>query len=669
VAGKSAAAASAVPRIEDEGSMSLPPILIENISPSVDGGRYPVKRVVGDVCVVEADIFRDGADTMRAQIRWWKDGQEGFATAPMALLNNDRWQGRFRLNELADYWFTLEAWTDPFSSWRSALQRWVAGDQDVTSEIQEGLRLVANAAEQARGDDRQALLEAAALLRDCGSSGQAALTIVMDAGLTEAMDRAGPRFQPVVYEPAVPIQVHRKRARFGTWYEMFPRSQGTVPGRGATLREAEARLPAIRDLGFDVIYLPPVHPIGRTHRKGRNNALVAGPDDPGSPWAIGGAAGGHLAVEPALGTLNDFDHFVLVANRLGMEVALDLAIQCSPDHPWVKEHPEWFYQRPDGTIKYAENPPKRYQDIYPLNFHSEHATQIWLAMLEIVEFWIDHGVKIFRVDNPHTKPFPFWQWLVTQVRRRDPDVLLLAEAFTRPKIMKALAKLGYHQSYSYFTWRNHKAELAEYLTELTQTEMREYYQPNFFTNTPDILHEFLQKGGRPAFQIRLLLAATLSPSYGIYSGFELCENEAVAGTEEYLNSEKFEIKVRDWNQPGNLNELVARVNAIRRDNPALQEMANVRFLPAENEHILFFMKSTADKSNTLLIAINLDPFHAQEAHVWVPAADIGVRGGESYEVEDLLTGSRYRWGERNFVRLAPEGPPAHILRVERIPHP
>jgi starch synthase (maltosyl-transferring) len=653
----------------DEGLMSLPPILIENVSPSVDGGRYPAKRVVGDVCVVEADIFRDGAEVLRAQIHWWKEGETAFNVAPMEPLVNDRWQGRFVLADLADYRFTLEAWTDPFASWRSALRRWVAGNQDVTSEIQEGIRLIAAGADRAEGEDCQTLEEALALLRDCGSDGDAALAVVSDAALSTLMDRLGARIQPVVYDPPLAIQVNRTRARFGAWYEMFPRSQGTVPGTGATFREAEARLPAIRDLGFDVIYLPPIHPIGATHRKGRNSALEAGPGDPGSPWAIGGAAGGYLDVEPALGTLEDFDHFVMVADRLGMEIALDFAIQVSPDHPWVRAHPEWFYLRPDGTIKYAENPPKRYQDIYPLNFQSGHAKQIWLAMLEIVEFWIDHGVKIFRIDNPHTKPFSFWHWLLQQVRRRDPDVLFLAEAFTRPKIMKALAKLGFHQSYSYFTWRNTKQELTEYLTELSQTEVREFYQPNFFTNTPDILHEFLQRGGRPAFQIRLILAATLSPSYGIYSGFELCENDAVPDTEEYLNSEKFEIKVRDWNRPGNLNELIARVNRIRNENAALHDLTNVRFLGAENANILFCMKATADKSNVLLIAVNLDPFHTQDAVVWVPLADIGVRAGESYDVEDLLTGARYRWGERNFVRLSPDGPPAHILRVERIPHP
>ncbi|HEX7929039.1 MAG TPA: alpha-1,4-glucan--maltose-1-phosphate maltosyltransferase, partial [bacterium] len=515
----------------DEAMMRLPPILFENVTPSVDGGRYPAKRIAGDVCVVEADLLRDGAEVMCAQLRWWKDGAEGFNVAPFLPLVNDRWQGRFLLADVADYWFTLEAWTDPFASWREGFKRFAAAERRLESEIEEGIRHVAAAAANASAEDRQALEEAVALLKNSGGDGEAALAIVSDEAFSALMRRWGVRTQVTVLDPPLPVQVNRARARVGAWYEMFPRSQGTVPGKGATFREAEARLPAIRDLGFDVIYLPPIHPIGTTHRKGRNNALTAGPDDPGSPWAIGSPAGGHMAVEPALGTLADFDHFVMVANRLGMEIALDIAIQCSPDHPWVTEHPEWFYHRPDGSIKYAENPPKRYQDIYPINFQSAHAQQIWLAMLEVFQFWIDHGVKIFRVDNPHTKPFPFWRWVLSQVRQRDPDVLFLAEAFTRPKIMKALAKLGYHQSYSYFTWRNHKQELMEYLTELSQTEMRDYYQPNFFANTPDILHEFLQRGGRPAFEIRLLLAATLSPTYGIYSGYELCENEAVPGTE------------------------------------------------------------------------------------------------------------------------------------------
>jgi starch synthase (maltosyl-transferring) len=459
--------------------------------------------------------------------------------------------------------------------------------------------------------------------------------------------------------------VDRPKALFSAWYEMFPRSQASEPGRHGTFADATLRLPDIRDLGFDVVYLPPIHPVGTTFRKGRNNALQAGPDDPGSPWAIGGAAGGHDAIEPALGTLEDFDRFVTAAGNLGLEIALDFAIQASPDHPWVREHPEWFYHRPDGTIKYAENPPKKYQDVYPLNFDTEDRESLWAEMLRVLRFWIGHGVKIFRVDNPHTKPLVFWRWLIDAVQREHPDVLFLSEAFTRPKVMKALAKAGFSQSYTYFTWRNHKQEMAEYLTELTQTEMAQYFRPNFFTNTPDILHEVLQTGGRAAFKMRLVLAATLSPSYGIYSGFELCEHEAVPGTEEYLNSEKFEVKVRDWQAPGNIREYIARVNTIRRENRALQELTNLRFLPAGNDQILFYAKSDAARENVLLIAVNMDPHHAQECLVTVPPDVIADGPVSGYEVHDLLTGARYRWGASNYVRLDPHGEPAHILRVEQ----
>jgi starch synthase (maltosyl-transferring) len=637
----------------------IPPICIENLTPCVDGGRFPAKRIVGDTCVVEADIFRDGADVLRAQLRWHRERETAVYSAPMTPLSNDRWRGEFPLAEPATYFFTIEAWTDPFASWLSALRRWVEGNEDVTSEIQAGLRLLRDTLEKAPGDDQAPLRAAVERLEAAGADGDAALAVVSQPEVLALMERLGPRTDPVTRRLELAVQADRPLAACGAWYEMFPRSQGTVPGQAATLRDAEARLPAIRDLGFDVVYLPPVHPIGTTHRKGRDNALLAGPDDPGSPWAIGGPAGGHMAVEPALGTLADFDRFVEVARRLGLEVALDFAIQCSPDHPWVREHPEWFYHRPDGSIQYAENPPKRYQDVYPLNFQCADAKALWAEMLRVLEFWIDHGVKIFRVDNPHTKPFPFWQWLIAQVRRRNPEVIFLGEAFTRPKIMKTLAKLGFTQSYTYFTWRNTKAELTEYLTELSQTEMKDYLRPNFFTNTPDILHEFLQRGGRPAFAMRLILAATLSPSYGIYSGFELCENEAVPDTEEYLHSEKYEIKVRDWNRPGNLNELIARVNHIRKENPALWRL--------DNGQVLFYAKRSADRSNVLLIAVNLDPLHAQESMVTVPLWEIGIRTGETYEVEDLLTGNRYTWGGRNFVRLAPDALPAHILRVER-PH-
>src|SRR5437899_2036333 len=422
---------------------------------------------------------------------------------------------------------------------------------------------------------------------------------------------------------------------------MFPRSQGTVAGRHATFQDCIARLPDIAAMGFDVLYLPPIHPVGRSFRKGRNNSLVAAPDDPGSPWAIGNDRGGHKAVEPALGTLHDFRELVGAARPAGLEIALDYALQCSPDHPYVREHPEWFHHRPDGTIKYAENPPKKYQDIYPLNFYCRDREALWEELKSIVLFWIEQGVRIFRVDTPHTKPMPFWAWLIREVQTLYPDVIFLSEAFTRPKLMQALAKVGFTQSYTYFTWRNFKGELTAYLTELTRTEMAEYFRGNLFTNTPDILPPILQNGGRPAFKSRLVLAATLSPSYGIYSGYELCENEAIPGTEEYDHSEKYEIKTREWNRQDSLREFVARLNAIRRRNPALQQFANLRFLPTDNDQIILYSKSSADRSNTILVAVNLDPHHAHHCTALVPADAIGDAPVQGYAVTDLLTGARY----------------------------
>jgi starch synthase (maltosyl-transferring) len=485
--------------------------------------------------------------------------------------------------------------------------------------------------------------------------------------LAAAVDRNEDRSDAVNYDYTSAIVAERLRARFGAWYEIFPRSQGTQPGHHATLREAEARLHDISDMGFDVVYLTPIHPIGTTYRKGPNNALIAAPDSPGSPWAIGSPAGGHMAIDPRLGSLDDFDHFVTVAERLGLEIALDFAIQCSPDHPWVTQHPEWFRHRPDGSIKYAENPPKQYQDIYPINFDSPDQKGLIEELRRVVLFWIGHGVKIFRVDNPHTKPVVFWEWLINSVQEEHPEVIFLAEAFTRPKMMKVLAKAGFTQSYTYFTWRNTKAELTEYLTELTQTDMLDYFRPNFFTNTPDILPPILQDGGRPAFKSRLVLAATLSPSYGIYSGYELCENEAIPGTEEYDHSEKYEIKIRDWNRSDSLREFVARLNAIRRGNPALQQFANLRFLTTDNDQIILYCKSSADRSNIVLVAVNLDPHHPHHCSAFVPADAIGIAPGQGYAVTDLLTGAGFNWSESNYIRLDPQIEPAHILRVEARP--
>jgi len=496
-----------------------------------------------------------------------------------------------------------------------------------------------------------------------GSPQVARVWAAKDPSLRALMDARPDRTASTTCDRTLICRVDSVRATFGAWYEMFPRSVTTDPSRSGTFREAESRLGDIAAMGFDIVYLPPVHPIGETHRKGRNNSLAAGAGEPGSPWAIGSAAGGHTAIEPGLGTLDDFDRFVRLANRLGMEVALDVAFQASPDHPWVREHPGWFRHRPDGSIKYAENPPKKYQDIYPIDFESAEWESLWDGLKDVFLFWIGHGVRTFRVDNPHTKSFRFWEWAIAEIRRDYPDTIFLAEAFTRPKVMRYLAKAGFNQSYTYFTWRNSAHELRDYLTELTKTELQEYMRPNFFANTPDILHEYLQAGGRPAFEVRLILAATLAASYGIYSGFELCENEPVRkGSEEYLDSEKYQIKPRDWSQADSLRELIARVNAIRREQPALQQNATLSFYQADNPHFLWFGKW--HPTGRVLVVANTDPHWAQQGWVQVPIWEMGIGARDRYVVEDLLDGAKYTWrGEWNFVKLDPSQRVAHIFVV------
>ncbi|HYF00902.1 MAG TPA: alpha-1,4-glucan--maltose-1-phosphate maltosyltransferase [Planctomycetota bacterium] len=637
---------------------ACPHILIEGLRPEIDGGRWPAKRPARRPCPVEATVFRDGHAKIRAVVRWKARGAAGWEEAPLECINPglDLWRGEIPLGDPGRYVYAVEAWTDVYASWLADLRKRVAAGLEVRSECLEGAGLLR----------RWGLDEAAARLEAAAGRGADALNAAEAPDLLADVARRQPREDAVV-SPEREISAVRARGIFGAWYEFFPRSQGTVPGRASTLREAERRFPDLQQMGFDVLYLPPIHPIGRTHRKGRNNSLVAGPGDPGSPWAIGSEHGGHDAVEPALGTLEDFDHFVAEARRHGLEVALDFALQCSPDHPWVKEHPEWFYRRPDGTIKYAENPPKKYEDIYPLNFDTSDREALWAEILRVMEHWIAHGVRIFRVDNPHTKPPVFWEWLIRTLQDRHPDVLFLAEAFTRPPMMKALGKLGFTQSYTYFTWRSTRAELTEYLTELTQTEMRDYFLPNFFVNTPDILPKELVHGGPPAFRSRLVLAATLSPTYGIYSGFELCENAAMPhhafpDDVEYADSEKYEIRVRDWDAPGNIKPLVARLNRIRRENPAFHELANLQFFPSDNPSILFYGRASDD--NRILVAVNLDPHRVQEGFVHVPTERLGLPPGASYTAHDLLGGGRFPWGARNYVRLDPASAPAHVLRVE-----
>ena len=638
-------------------------VVIESIYPEVDAGRYPVKRAVGDLFQVWADIFRDGHDVIGAALLYRTADESQWQRTAMTHRDNDRWVGSFRLTRNTRYLYTIEAWTDVFGSWRRDISKKIEAGQRVELELTEGRQILAAAA-RSDGAGAAAIRNAFERLT-AASSSEEQTAVLLDEALQRAMAKHGPREDNSTYFQTYELIADRRQAACAAWYEMFPRSQGTDPNRSATFDDCIRRLPEIRDLGFDVVYLVPVHPIGQINRKGRNNALRAGPGDPGSPYAIGSREGGHEAIHPDLGALADFQRFVDSCRELDMEVALDFAIQCAPDHPWVTEHREWFSFRPDGTIKYAENPPKKYEDIVNVNFYGPHRDALWRALRDIVFVWIDRGVKIFRVDNPHTKPLPFWEWLIREVQARHPDVIFLSEAFTRPKMMKALAKAGFTQSYTYFTWRNFKQEIIDYLTELTQSPCREYFRPNFFANTPDILPPILQKGGPPAFKIRLTLAATLSSVYGIYNGFELCEAMAIPGKEEYASSEKYEYKVWDWNRPGNIKPFVAAINRIRRENPALQELLNLTFWRADDDNVLFYSKITADRSNMVFIAVNLDPFEAHNVTLWFPIGEIGLGDADAFEAEELLTGAKHLWrGSPQHIRLDPNENPVAIFRLE-----
>ncbi|MEP7013890.1 MAG: alpha-1,4-glucan--maltose-1-phosphate maltosyltransferase [Verrucomicrobiota bacterium] len=645
---------------------AFPSAVIENLQPLIDGGRYPVKRVVGEDLTVEADIFRDGHDVVAAVLKWRLLGQIRWQETPMAHIDNDRWQGICTLYEVATYEYTVEAWTDTFRGWQHEFtKKFEGGITNLTSEALEGAALVENAAFRAHDpDDAARLTELSQQIR---TAENAELNIIAHSGELEVlMATYSDRADATQYAPLPRVIVDRKTARLGGWYEFFPRSAEGRVDRTSTFRDCLPRIDDAKAMGFDIIYFPPIHPIGHTSRKGRNNSVTCEPGEPGVPWAIGSEAGGHKAIEPSLGTFEDFDWLLGELRKRDMELALDFAINCSPDHPYVREHPEWFYTRPDGTIKYAENPPKKYEDIYPLNFRCENWRELWAEMASIVIFWADRGVRIFRVDNPHTKPVAFWEYLIAKVRDKYRDVIFLAEAFTRPKMMKALAKAGFTQSYTYFTWRNTKAELTEYGTELTQTEMREYFCGNFWTNTPDILPPVLQEGGRPAFIIRAVLAATMSSVYGIYSGYELCESAALPGREEYLDSEKYQLKERDWNKPGNIKEWITRLNEIRRENRALQSYDNLRFYQADNKDILFYGKMTAARDNIILVVVNLDPHRKRDSYVDVPVDEFGEMEGDTYQVHDLLSDARYVWhGRRNYIELDPDIQPAHIFRVRR----
>jgi starch synthase (maltosyl-transferring) len=640
-------------------------ILIEDVWPEIDGGRYPVKRVVGDEVAVWTDLLRDAHDKIAAVLKYAPANEASDAAwreVPFALFDNDRWVARFCPDRVGLWRYTIEAWTDRFASWRDDLAKKITAGRGVALELAEGEQLVAAALSRASPGDAAQLR----LMLDRFGSGDAAArrAVMLSDEIGALMARADDRADRVQYAHTLELVVDRREARFAAWYEMFPRSQGRVPGQGATFDDCIERLGEVAALGFDVVYLVPIHPIGRINRKGRDNAVVARPGDPGSPYAIGAAEGGHRAVHPELGTLADFRRFVAAAAALGIEVALDFAVQCAPDHPWVKEHKEWFRWRPDGSIRYAENPPKTYEDIVNVEFDNPDHAGLWTELRDTVLFWIDQGVRIFRVDNPHTKPVPFWEWLIREVKARCPDAVFLSEAFTRPKMMRALAKAGFTQSYTYFTWRNTKAELIEYLTELTQGPATEYFRPNFFTNTPDILPAFLQQGGRPAFRIRLVLAGTLSPAYGIYNGFELCENRAVPGSEEYLHSEKYEYKVWDWDRPGHIKRDIRILNRFRRDNPALHELTNLRFLDCADPNILAYAKATPDRGNIVIAAVNLDPHGVHAGDVMLPLEALGLAPDEEFSVEEAFSGFVHKWrGARQHLFLDPEANPALLFRV------
>ena len=642
-------------------------VIIEGVSPQLDGGRYPIKRAMGEDVVVEADIFADGHDAISAVLRYKFDGEGAWREVEMSPLGNDRWRAAFRVERLGRYRYTVEGWVDHFKSWQRDFDKKLAAGQDMTVDLLIGAELAASAIQKASATDRPLLEQWVAGLR----AEHAAATRVeqaKDPVLRALMARYPDRTLATRYDPELLVWAEPVRARYGAWYELFPRSAGSDGKRHGTLRDVEAQLPRIAEMGFDVLYLPPIHPIGLAFRKGKNNSPTAGPDDPGSPWGIGASEGGHKSIHPALGTLADFKRLLAAAKALQIEIALDIALQCSPDHPYVREHPEWFKRRPDGTIQYAENPPKKYQDIYPFDFETTAWRELWQEAKSIIEFWIQQGVTIYRVDNPHTKAFPFWEWCIGELKEKHPELIFLSEAFTRPKVKYNLAKLGFTQSYNYFPWRNTSAELREYLTELTRTTVSEFFRPNLWPNTPDILPQALQFGGRPAFMSRFILAATLGASYGIYGpAYEMCVNAPFkTGGEEYLDSEKYEIKAWDLSSPDSLQPLIARVNAIRRENPALQANELLAFHGTDNPQLLAYSKRTADRENIILTIVNVDPHQAQEGRTVLDLNELGIDPKDTFQVHDLLTGSRYLWrGAENFVRLDPQHVPAAIFRLRR----
>jgi len=664
-------------------------VIIENVYPEIYDGRYAVKRTVGTFLNVKADILSHGYDVLKALCKYRKQGQKRWQHVSMKLVDNDRWEASFLLKENTMYEYTFFAWRDPYLTWAQDLNKKYNADQDIKSELLEGKRLIINTLPKANKKDTIFLKKVLKVINLEVSSSNITdnlktgsnisqqnkknnpandfIKTIIGEELKQIMNRYSDRSDCGEYDRILKVFAGRREVEFSSWYEMWHRSQGKEQGKSANFNDMIDRLPEIHNMGFNVIYLPPIHPVGITNRKGPNNSLICPPGSPGSVFAIGNTEqGGHTAINPELGTTEEFRHFLRECHKLDMEVALDLALQTSPDHPWVKEHPEWFYKRPDGTIKFAENPPKKYEDIYPLNFNTENKEALYKEILKVVRFWMNNGVRIFRVDNPHTKPVFFWKWLIEEIHRTDPDVIFLAEAFTRPKIMKILAKAGFDQSYTYFTWRNYKQEFEDYLIELTQSETAEFMIGNFFTNTPDILPKVLQNAPPSAFKMRAVLASTLNSVWGIYNGFELCEGTPIPGTEEYLNSEKYQYKVWDWDRPGNIKEFIRKLNQIRMKNTALQLYRNLHFYKAENDNILLYGKHTEDLNNIILVVVNLDPHNKHDSFISVPIKRFLIKPDEPYYATDLLTDQKFKWvGEKNYISLDPAKEPAHIFHIHR----
>lgn len=641
-------------------------VVIENVRPAVDDGRFAIKRTATQQITVTADVFADGHDAIRVVLLFREAREANWHECPMRALGNDAWEGEFTVEEVGAYEYTVQGWVDWFQSWQRDLKKRLEAQQDVSVDLLIGANLVAQAADRARGADANQLSTWQAVVAGKGDIAQRQRVAASDE-LAELVARYPDKRFATTYK-AMPVTVDRERARFSAWYEMFPRSTSTQPGGHGTFKTCIERLPYVASMGFDVLYLPPIHPVGRAFRKGKNNALEAQPGEPGSPWAIGGPEGGHKAINPALGTLADFQELVQAARARDIDIALDVAFQCSPDHPYVKEHPSWFRQRPDGTVQYAENPPKKYQDIYPFDFETSDWRAMWAELKSIFTYWIEQGVYVFRVDNPHTKAFAFWEWAIGEIKSQYPETIFLSEAFTRPKVMYRLAKLGFSQSYTYFTWRNHKAEFIEYLTELTQTNLQEFFRPNLWPNTPDILPEHLQTGGRAAFVARLALAATLGASYGIYGpAFELMEHvPREHGSEEYLNSEKYEVRHWDLDRPDSLREVITRINRTRHENPCLKANLNLRFHDITNDHLLAYSKRSDEFDNTVLAVVNLDFHGSQSGWLTLPLEQLGLRADRPYQLRDVLSDATFTWqGARNYVDLNPAASPAHVFVVSQ----